>query len=235
MMPDMSRLTTKTTKEVVLGHLELNGKRVTDIGCGQGRTTRLMTRQGAAVTGIECAAEPLAIAVAKPKAGNETYLEGVGQELPLTDNSSDLCCFFFSLHHVPIEFQYQALEEAHRVLDKGGKVAIFEPVAAGSGFETIRPIDDETIVRAKAMEAIDKSLKGGLFKTRENFTYLENYSYANFEEYKKKVVLVDATRLVAFKKKGKEVLKLFQENGKITKDQSVQFEEPVQFWLLQKL
>ncbi len=49
----MEALARRKHREVIEELLELDGARVADIGCGDGALTRLMTRLGARVTGID--------------------------------------------------------------------------------------------------------------------------------------------------------------------------------------
>jgi len=44
----------RTNSEVLTASLDLSGKKVVDVGCGEGNLVRLMTRHGAKVFGIEC-------------------------------------------------------------------------------------------------------------------------------------------------------------------------------------
>ena len=50
----------------------------------------------------------------------DSYVDGVGQDLPVEDSSADVVVFSYSLHHVPAEHIADALVEAKRVLRPGG-------------------------------------------------------------------------------------------------------------------
>lgn len=56
----MESLPRRKHREVIEELLALDGARVADIGCGDGALTRLMTRLGARVTGVEPSADQLA-------------------------------------------------------------------------------------------------------------------------------------------------------------------------------
>ena len=79
----------RDNSEVVAEHLEPAGKRILDVGCGDGGRARTMTRQGATVIGLECSPEQLEKARAWEPAGDEVYVEGVGEDLPFEDDSMD--------------------------------------------------------------------------------------------------------------------------------------------------
>lgn len=147
-------LASLSSGEALLSALTLANRRVIDIGSGDGGMTLFMTAQGAHVVGVECGASQLARARQAPVAGDERYVEGVGQALPLPDRSADIVVFMNSLHHVPVPEQANALREAARVLVPGGLLYVAEPLAEGAGFELMRPVDDETDLRAAAYEQI---------------------------------------------------------------------------------
>ncbi|MGE4281718.1 MAG: class I SAM-dependent methyltransferase, partial [Magnetospirillum sp.] len=89
--------------DVIVETLDLEGKRVVDVGCGDGHLTRLMAKHGAHVLGVECSPRQLAKAWKADKVADERIVEGVGQALPAEDASADIVVFFNSLHHIPLE------------------------------------------------------------------------------------------------------------------------------------
>ncbi|MDH3909650.1 MAG: class I SAM-dependent methyltransferase [Rhodospirillales bacterium] len=184
--------------EVMREHLPLKGARVADIGCGDGSLARFMTREGATVTGIEPSERQLARARAAEPTGGETYLQGVAEHLPFEDESLDAAVFFNSLHHVPVEGQARALAEAARVVRTGGLIYVQEPLAAGPHFELVRPIEDETVVRAKAEEAIEATVAAGLLVQDLELVYEAPYKIADFEAFKAGVIAVDEGRRPRF-------------------------------------
>jgi len=152
-------------------HVELDGKRVVDVGAGAGALVRFLRSQGADPIGVECGEAMLAQAREADADHVDSYTEGVGQDLPLEDRSADVVVFSYSLHHVPAGEMATALHEAARVLRPGGTLAILEPIAEGSGFETHKLIDDETEVRAAAQSALDSDLPSDLATRRPLLVY----------------------------------------------------------------
>ncbi|HEB79365.1 MAG TPA: class I SAM-dependent methyltransferase, partial [Rhodospirillales bacterium] len=140
--------------DMLIETLGLDGKRVADVGCGNGSLARLMVRHGAEVIGVECNPVQLEKAFAEPPAGGETYVSGRAEDLPLEDGSMDIVVFFNSLHHVAVDRQAAAITEAARALKTGGLLYAAEPLAEGPHFELMKPVHDETVVRARALEAI---------------------------------------------------------------------------------
>ncbi|MDP7599984.1 MAG: class I SAM-dependent methyltransferase [Rhodospirillales bacterium] len=150
--------------DIIKKLLEPNGAKTIDVGCGAGKITRLLTEMGAEVTGIDPGERQLARARAATPVGNETFVEGVAENLPFDDQSMDIVLFFNSFHHIPKSDLAAAIKEAHRVLRPGGKLYFAEPVADGPQFEMSRLINDETEIRAFAYEVI-KSVPENGFKT----------------------------------------------------------------------
>ena len=103
------------------------GARVVEVGCGTGAVTRaLAARPGLAeVVGVD----PSPVFIAKARelgAGYEHlhFVEGDARALPLADASFDVLVFHTTLCHVPQP--ELALAESFRVLDAGGRLAVFD-------------------------------------------------------------------------------------------------------------
>ena len=104
----------------------LSGKVALDVGCGEGRFSRLMAGAGARVTGIEPGPQQIRRALAQPNVAGETYLEGSAESLQMATGSVDLVMFFNSLHHVPVAERPAVYAELGRVLKPGGRLYVFE-------------------------------------------------------------------------------------------------------------
>src|SRR5262249_9085816 len=130
------------------------GKRILDVGCGDGWLVRALAKARAAATGIEPGAAVLAAARNTPKVADERYVEGSGEALPFPDASFDPVVYMNPLHPLPMASEAAAIRGAARVLVARGHLVIVEPIAEGPYFELVRAIDDETEVRAAALRAI---------------------------------------------------------------------------------
>ena len=103
----------------MLGGLgEVSGKSVIDIGCGEGRFSRLLSELGATVTGIDLT-EPLIERARELGSDKETYLQGDAENLDgVADDSFDLAVSYIVL--VDLLDYRRSIREAYRVLRPGG-------------------------------------------------------------------------------------------------------------------
>lgn len=181
-----------TTHDVIDSLVPLAGLRVADIGSGEGDLCRWFVVQGAAeVVGIECGAAMLAEARRRGEGPNLRFAEGVGQDLPLADDSVDLVVFSNSLHHVPEAEQGRALAEAARVVRKGAQVLVLEPVAAGPYFELLQPVHDETRVRARARAEMDAAVASGRLQRVEGFEFERAGDFESFDAFRDRVIRIN--------------------------------------------
>lgn len=93
---------------------------IADIGCANGRMVPWVKKQGAEYVGVEPSAQLLQ--VAKKTYPQEKFHVGSVLQLPLADQSVDVCLLNASLHHLPTLLLEQATKELRRVLKTGGLV-----------------------------------------------------------------------------------------------------------------
>ena len=217
----------------LLSAVDLKGKRVLDVGCGDGSLTRLMAEQGARVTGIDTDAGQLAKARATPVVAGEIYVEGVAQALPADDRTVDLVVFANSLHHVPLDQQDKAMAEAARVLVAGGEVFISEPLAEGPHFQLTRIINDETELRAGALAAIRAAGRRGLSAIGETLI-MQASRYDDFEGYRQRQTAVEPSRAPLLEVHDAELRAAFETFGR-REAGGWYFDQPMRINRLRKL
>lgn len=99
---------------------ELEGRRVLDVGCGEGRFCRMLRARGAQTVGID-PTEPL-LETARQRDPQGEYILGSGEYLPFDDGSFDVVAFYLTLIDIP-DFR-KAISEGSRVLKPGGRLVI---------------------------------------------------------------------------------------------------------------
>jgi ubiquinone/menaquinone biosynthesis C-methylase UbiE len=224
----------RDSADVVREHLRLPGARVLDIGCGDGALVRLMAREGAEATGLEISESQFAHARAASPAGNESYRVGRAEALPFDDNSFDVVVFFNSLHHVPTSVQERALVEAARVLVPGGHLLVVEPLAEGPLFTFMRPVDDETEVRAAAYAALRRAAEGPTYQEIREYSFASDYCYESFEAFKESVLRVDSSRRANFERHEPRLREAFERTARPAAN-GFSFTHPKRLNLLKRL
>ena len=216
--------------EALCKHINLINSKVADIGCGTGWLCRKMRSAGADVTGIECSQSQLQSARKQDPENSRFYLEGVGEALPLEDESQDVLIFSQSLHHVPVDVMPKALEEAGRVLKADGKLYVLEPVPKGPMYEVENLIDDEAEIRNCAQKAL-AAISGFILVHEEN--YDTPYFYPNVDELIKDMSDVDPVRKSRADTYRKELEVRFEQFG-MPEGQGRSFTQPNKVKILRK-
>jgi SAM-dependent methyltransferase len=178
-----------TDLEQLASAIDVRGKTVVDIGCGDGAFVRALAGAGADAIGIEVSED--AVARARAQDPDHRYELGGAERLPFEDASVDVATLMRSLHHVPDPAS--AFPELARVVRE--HVWIAEPLPEGKFFELLRPVDDETEVRAAAQRAIAEQ---DHFDRVETIEYDVRIPIPSFEALRERLLAADPTRAARF-------------------------------------
>ena len=83
---------------------------------------------------------------------------------------------------------------------------VLEPLAEGACHKALAPIDDETYVRAKAEEALQRAAAGPAFEPVAREEYLGAWNLGGYEEMKAEMIRIDPARKAAFEA-GKDAIR----------------------------
>jgi SAM-dependent methyltransferase len=204
--------------------LSVPTKTVVDVGCGDGAFVRELASLGAHAIGVDPSAEELGRARERPSVAGERYVEGIAERLPFSGATADVITFINSLHHVPEQALDAALDEAVRVLKPGGILYVQEPLAAGSYFELIRLVDDETRPRRLAHEAIVRAAPR--LGAHLEIVLHQCVTHPDVESLRRRLVAVDSQRSDAVDAAAEPIASAFEALGVRSKD-GVSFDLPV--------
>ncbi|WP_083206203.1 class I SAM-dependent methyltransferase [Stappia indica] len=186
-------------------------RNVLDIGCGHGALSRSLAAKGFVMTGID--PDEDAVIAARKAVPDARFERATAEALPFADGSFDAAIFLNALHHVPETVMRQALAETRRVLTKGGALIVVEPLARGTFFEVMRPVEDETEIRAAALRALDADIAGGHWHVARHDTYDRLSDFAALEEFIDYLVAVDPARKTVAQERRAELDALFKANA----------------------
>lgn len=100
---------------------EVQGCRVLDLGCGEGRFSRMLAARGAEVVALDPTG-PLIRRARERSPGLAGHVRAVAERLPLADASVDLVVSYVML--IDVSGFREAIAEMARVLRPGGRIAV---------------------------------------------------------------------------------------------------------------
>jgi SAM-dependent methyltransferase len=151
---------------------------VLEVGCGDGRLTAPIAQTCRTLIAIEPDLSLLKEARSSVP-GSVRFLSGTGEHLPLTDGCVETVVFSLSLHHLNAP---RGLAEAGRVLNRGGRILVMEPVQNSLMTRLFSFVHDESAEYAQTETAIRNScfkvIQSGFIETRwifEDFMEMAGY------------------------------------------------------------
>jgi ubiquinone/menaquinone biosynthesis C-methylase UbiE len=119
------------------GTPSVQGKRVLEMGCGNGKTTAALVRSAETVVAIDYSRKGLEACHRTLTAPNLLLMEADVRYLPFIDASFDQVVAFHILGHLLKDGRKRAVEEAYRVLRPGGELFVrmfsHQDMRCGSG------------------------------------------------------------------------------------------------------
>lgn len=212
LLDTLTSLPRRSHAELLQEHVPLKGAFVVDVGCGEGRFTRMMAGLGAKVMGVDPGPQQIERALVGPAAPGARYALGSAERLDVATGEADAVVYFNSLHHVPEALMDRALAEAARVLKAGGVLYVAEPLAQGPQFELQQPVNDESEIRARAYEAIGRASQHGFAPAGET-RYVTDSKYASYEAYRDNSIAVNPARAPLYVEKDAEMRARFAKFG----------------------
>jgi len=172
--------------------LQLDGKRILELGCGRAELTRLIATQGSnrSIAALEVDGIQHNLNLKIAGLPNVEFIKAGAENIPCPDDSFDVAFMFKSLHHVPLELMDKAITEVKRALKPGGFAYISEPVFAGDFNEILRLFHDEEQVRLAAFEAVQRAVDSGLFELTSETFFLSPMHFDDFADFEQKILKV---------------------------------------------
>ncbi len=223
----------RSSLDVMEELLPLRGATLVDVGCGDGWLTRLLTKRGVHVTGIEVSPRHLQEVRMKPPVGDEHYIQGLAEDLPITSRSVDIVLYFNSLHHIDKDGLPKAMVEAARVLKSGGILYVCEPLAEGAYFEVMKPVHDETAVRQEALAILRLAPEFGLL-LEKTVNYTDLVKLRDFDAFHDRLTSINPHVRERFIELEEVIRANFNRLGQETAD-GWAFEQPMRACLLRRV
>jgi len=107
-----------------------NVKKVLDIGCGSGRHSIFLAKEGFSVTGIDFSPKALQLAGkwASLEEVNVKFIkQNITKKLSFKNETYDACICIDSIHYSSTDEMNKILAESHRILSKNGTIFITLP------------------------------------------------------------------------------------------------------------
>ncbi len=172
---------------------DVRGKKLLEVGCGSGQQAVHFASLGAVVTGIDVSSESIRL---QSPVGNLSVLRMDAESMSFADESFDLVYINALLMHVDKE---KVISECRRVLKKGGKIVVVEPLLHNPVMRAYRHFSDYKKTSPSYMTLSSfKSLSEGFS------------SFVHKEFYFSSLVSLPLFRMFSDKQKAVKVSRVFE-------------------------
>lgn len=203
----------------------LIGHRLLDVGCGSGSLVGALRRRGAIASGIDPNGRAVTLARARFPEADLRIADAAA--LPFGAEEFDGVILQNSLHHIAPAAIDAALGEARRVTRARGHTVILEPLARGPYHEVMAAIDDETEVRAAALDALGRFVASGQAREVMRHEYDVAVRVDSAEALIAEAVRVDARRRDRAEAARARVHNLFEQHRQVIDGRSVLYQPMV--------
>ena len=154
--------------------VELSGREMLEIGCGNGRLSSLLANKVKNLTAID--PDKDMINLAGREINGVDFRVGYGEKLEFKDKSFDIVLFSYSLHHQDC---VKALDEAKRVLRDNGIILIIEPSPESEYTQFVSIYQEDEI---NLLTTTLSHIKSGDFNISREEAYFVNYPFKDDKE-----------------------------------------------------
>ncbi|UFS66596.1 class I SAM-dependent methyltransferase [Paracoccus denitrificans] len=207
---------------------EAGARRILELGCGDGTITALLHEAGFDVTGLDPSAE--ALARARARLPSVTFIEAHAEALPEL-RPFDAACFVNALHHVEPSAMTGAVLNALSILRPGGLLHVVEPLATGSFFRAMRPVEDESAIRQKAVQAVESLISEGRIVLRDLRRWTRESRFRDLEEFVDYLARVDPDRAALAQGNAAALARAWRDNIRVRDGKAV-LVQPLVCWTL---
>lgn len=218
------------TGAVLIAALRAQGaRRVLDLGCGDGQLTARLAEAGFEVTGIDPA--PEAIATARRRHPDLHFVACGAEALPQDLGRFDACCLVNALHHIPAPHMAEVLLAAVARVAPRGLVHVIEPLAEGSFFRAMLPVEDETLVRRQAIDTLEALILSGRVVLRDLRRWTRHSRFSGLPGFVEALVRVDPARAAVARRNAPALARAWRDNIRVQNGQAV-LSQPLVCWSL---
>lgn len=160
-------------------YADFAGKKVLDVGCGNGYVLSRYAQAGAEVYGVDLTATAIQLCRQRFEymGLSGTFIEANAEALPFEDNSFDCVSSMGVLHHTPNTAR--AVKEVWRVLKPGGRLILMFYHRNSSYYRVALPI--RALLRGKSIATLvneydgSENPKGDVYSRREMAVLLQDF------------------------------------------------------------
>lgn len=218
------------TAQVLIAALRAQGaQRVLDLGCGDGALAATLAQAGFQVLGADPA--PAAVEAARRRCPGLTFVQAGAEALPDDLGRFDACCLVNALHHIPPAHMADALLAAVDRVAPDGLVHVVEPLAEGSFFRAMLPVEDETRVRQQAIATLEALLSSRRIVLRDLQRWTRHSRFSGLQGFVDYLVRVDPARADTARANAAALARAWRDNIRVQDGQAV-LSQPLVCWTL---